>query len=41
MDRKEIVNHLEDIIECLQGDSDMQKEITALRAAISIIQNGN
>ena len=41
MDRNEIVNHLEDVIEYLRGDEDMQEEIIALRSAISIIQGDN
>ncbi len=41
MEREEIIDHLEDVIECLRGDEDMQKEIAALRSAISIIQSGN
>lgn len=41
MDRNEIVNHLEDVIECLRGNEDMQEKIIALRSAISIIQGSN
>lgn len=41
MEREEIIDHLEDVIEYLRGDEDMREEIAALRSAIAMIQGGN